>query len=568
LVALPPVIVRPPDWGPYAWEGSLPDAPRVLLERDPSGESRSRLEAAGCALLGGVLPGMPAVARRVHSIDPSLQVVVVAAEEERGKAERAVLFTPGLGETWVVAPGELDEELIQRAREVTRQRRSFRSTRLQVEHDLASIEPLASRRPFISDAYLAALLAVLPDPVLSIDAQQRVLTWNPAAERVLGRSRAEAIGKPIADLILPEVPEALSLLLDESGAAQREEIRFRRADGSEGVGEISVVPVEAAGHSVRVVLLRDVTSERRARAESEAQAAELEMQAARLQSQTSQLEEAQLELEMTNAELRETNAALAERTLEAEAANRAKSDFLATMSHEIRTPINAIIGYSDLLDAEIAGPVTPGQKAQLERVRASSKHLLMLIDDVLDYAKLEAGRLEVSSAPALAAHTIEEALALVRGQAEEKAVTIRVQCAHDARTVYIGDDDRVRQILVNLLTNAVKFTDSDGQIVLTCGSSADPDPEAKLATGRDWAFVRVQDDGIGIAPDELESVFRPFVQVETGLTRTKGGTGLGLSISRELARLMGGDLTARSEVGVGSTFTLWLPAHPSSETPE
>ncbi|HEV2149246.1 MAG TPA: PAS domain S-box protein [Longimicrobiaceae bacterium] len=244
---------------------------------------------------------------------------------------------------------------------------------------------------------------------------------------------------------------------------------------------------------------------------------------------------------------------------EAQAANRAKSEFLANMSHEIRTPINAIAGYTDLLEMEIAGPVTDGQRHQLERVRASSRHLLALVEDILDLAKVEAGRMEVAHERVSAAHAVESALAMVGPQAVRKGVTLTDRCAAEEGTVYVGDEDRVRQILVNLLSNAIKFTDPGGEVRVTCGTRDRPDPGAQLFEDGPWAYIRVQDTGIGIAPQEVESMFRPFVQAEQGHTRTQGGTGLGLTISRQLARLMGGDLAAESEVGRGSTFTLWLP---------
>ncbi|CAN5881098.1 hypothetical protein BH23GEM9_BH23GEM9_26150 [soil metagenome] len=264
--------------------------------------------------------------------------------------------------------------------------------------------------------------------------------------------------------------------------------------------------------------------------------------------------------------MEQVNVQLSERTAEAEAANRAKSEFLANMSHEFRTPMNAIIGYSDLLEAGISGPLTQPQMEQLRRIRSSSVHLLGLVEDVLDLAKIEAGGISVDHERAQVGEAVAAAVELLEPQVAAQRLTLENHCGFDGGVSwFLGDVDRVRQIVANLLSNAVKFTDPGGTITVRCQAAEKPAPAASVEGDGPWLQIQVEDTGIGIAADLLEEVFQPFVQAETGRTRTKGGTGLGLTISRRLARLMGGDLTVVSTEGVGSCFSLWLMAADAPE---
>jgi PAS domain S-box-containing protein len=252
---------------------------------------------------------------------------------------------------------------------------------------------------------------------------------------------------------------------------------------------------------------------------------------------------------------------------DAVAADAAKSGFLVTISHEIRTPLNAILGYHDLLDLEIDGPLTSGQRRHLDRARASGRHLLALVSEVLDFSRLEAQRAPISRTSFQVGDTVRGALELVAPQARAKRIAIAdAVSGYAAGLSALGDEQRVRQILVNLLANAIKFTSAHGaepgRVTVSAGAAKAATSDANVSGDGPWVYIRVEDTGRGIHPDHLRAVFEPFVQADMTLTREHGGTGLGLAISRRLARLMGGDLTVRSEPGLGSAFFLWLPAAP------
>jgi PAS domain S-box-containing protein len=231
---------------------------------------------------------------------------------------------------------------------------------------------------------------------------------------------------------------------------------------------------------------------------------------------------------------------------EAEAANRAKTDFLSAMSHELRTPLNAIVGYVDLLEMGLRGPVTEAQLQDLGRIKRAQAHLLGIIDDILNFARVETGRLEYEREPIEVQPLLEELETLVAPQLAERGLRYVCDCA--TGLVALGDRDRVRQILVNLLSNAVKFTDAGGLVEVSTGEDGER------------VVVRVRDTGRGIPRERLDEVFDPFVQIDRHRTESaRQGVGLGLAISRELAHGMGAELTAWSAPGEGSCFTLALP---------
>jgi signal transduction histidine kinase len=245
---------------------------------------------------------------------------------------------------------------------------------------------------------------------------------------------------------------------------------------------------------------------------------------------------------------------------DAEVANEAKSEFLANMSHELRTPLNAIGGYTDLLAEGVRGPINGMQRADLDRIKRNQQHLLSLINDILNFAKLEAGKVQFDPVEVSMNEALGELEALIAPQLEQSQLRYHYLCCDPTYTAHT-DPERLQQILLNLLSNAIKFTPPGGKVTVVCEVAGDR------------MNVHVRDTGIGIPADKLEQIFEPFVQVASGRNSGRVGTGLGLAISRDLARAMGGDLTAKSKMGTGSTFTLSLPrgrnqekgAHKSAE---
>jgi signal transduction histidine kinase len=229
----------------------------------------------------------------------------------------------------------------------------------------------------------------------------------------------------------------------------------------------------------------------------------------------------------------------------AEDANRAKLEFLAMMSHELRTPLNAIGGYVELLELGVRGEINEAQRQDLERIQRSQRHLLSLINGVLNFARIERGAVEYRLTTVALGELLTTIESLVLPQARSRELTLDFSGCKKSVAV-CADREKLEQILLNLIGNAIKFSDAGGRVALSC------EPRGEIVA------LMVDDTGRGIPADKLASVFEPFVQLDSRLTRSRDGVGLGLAISRDLARGMGGDLTAESEVGVGSKFTVTL----------
>ena len=368
-----------------------------------------------------------------------------------------------------------------------------------------------SREPHRShqsnQARLRTIMDRLPDGITIVDATGIICFANGAAEQLFGRGVNDLVGR---ELGFPVV------------AGDSVEVDIVRPAAPPITAELRVVETDWDGESALLVSLRDVSDRKRA--------------------------------EERVAQLNRERAARSE----AEAASHAKSEFLALMSHELRTPLNAVIGYAELLQLGIGGPLSDDQQRHVTRIQMSGRHLLGLVNEVLDLARVESGRLTLHLGVGGGRRVIDAAIALVHPIAERNGIELMSKTSDIDDVSFEGDEDRVRQILVNLLNNAVKFTPRGGRVVVEAGTVERGPAESKLTGSGPWSYFRVIDTGRGIPRDKLGAIFDPFVQVEQGHTRSQDGSGLGLTISRRLARLMGGDLVVDSEAGRGSTFTLWL----------
>jgi len=438
-----------------------------------------------------------------------------------------------------------------------------------------------------SEERLSTTLNSIGDAVLTTDTEGRVSRMNPVAQQLTGWPFAEAQGRSVGEVFrivneqtrAPAVVPVIQVLATGEIQDLTSHAVLIARDGTEHPISDSAAPIRDAGGSVSGVVLvfRDVTAERQAermiREQNElleqrvrARTAELETTNQKLHSEISERQQAEQEIRDLNASLERR---VSERTAQLEEANRAKSDFLANMSHELRTPLNAIIGFSEMLKDGVLGELEAKQKEFIGDIFGAGRHLLSLINDILDLSKVEAGMLQLDAGAVDVPALLKASTLIVREKASAHHIRLDTRLNPGLGTMR-ADERKLKQIVYNLLSNAVKFAPEGGTVTLSAHRCAraevgfDETMPARilaLPPGEHDEFlaITVEDSGVGIAEGDLQKLYQPFMQVDSSVARRHTGTGLGLSLVRRLAELHGGTVGVASRPGVGSRFSVWLP---------
>lgn len=386
-------------------------------------------------------------------------------------------------------------------------------------------------------AMLAQSLESSNDAITITDLEGKIIHVNPEAVRQFGYGPDDLIGQPIAIIQSGNPPGLGEEIFRKTleGGWHGEVINVRK-DGSEYPALLSTSSVRDTDNNMIALIgiARDITEQKKMETQLKEYAEQLEE---RVQERTAELEIAKIQ---------------------AEAANRAKSDFLANMSHELRTPLNAVIGFSQIMREGMTGAVTDEQKEYLGNIYESGTHLLSLINDILDLSKVEAGKMELELSMFDLKSVIERAHVMFKEKAMRSSINFRTEIEEGIGYI-TADERKIKQVLINLLGNAFKFTPAGGTVTVAV---------RKLSDAGDFIEISISDTGIGISPEDQEKLFQPFQQIESSLTKTHGGTGLGLHICRQFIRLHEGRIKVESEPERGSKFTFIIPRTSVKKTGE
>lgn len=391
--------------------------------------------------------------------------------------------------------------------------------RKKAEEEIKRLNESLERRAVESETRYQQIVELAEEGIWVLDAQSHTTYVNNAMTRILGYSEAEILGHPISDFVDEgeEIQVNDRVNSSNSSLVQRQEIKLKTKNGTLIWTYMSTSPVldEHGNLLWSCSLVYDITKRKEAE---------------------EQLRQSSERISLANAELAR--------------ATRLKDEFLTSMSHELRTPLNAILGLAEALQEEVYGCLTEKQRKSLVTIEQSGKHLLALINDILDLSKIESGKMELQIASVSPQSLCESSLTFVKQQAHQKKINLHSTIGEGISNIPV-DERRIRQVLINLLSNAVKFTPESGEVHL----------EVKGDSDGEILQFSVTDTGIGIASENMERLFKPFVQLDSSLSRRYAGTGLGLALVRRIVELHGGSVSLLSEIGKGSRFTVTLPWH-------
>ena len=443
-------------------------------------------------------------------------------------------------------------------------------------------------------------LGAVDSAIVWTDAEGRIQWCNKSFDRLVGKLHIMILGKELPSLLplhydgilVPAEKYPVALAMEKKGKISESYECYLREQGA--ILEVTSTYVkigvsEPKGISV-VIAINDITEQKRTQILLQQSKTELEKRVnlrtqelvelnARLNQQNYELQQAKQAADDSNEELARatrlkdeflanmltSNQQLAITNEELARATRLKDEFLANMSHELRTPLNAILGMSEALQEQVFGTINQEQKESLETIASSGKHLLELINDILDVAKIESGQVEIDCSQTSIAELCQSSLPFVKQQALRKRIHLELKIAPNLPELFI-DVRRIRQALINLLSNAIKFTPERGRVSLAVSLQQNPAKSTNEITSEIMSEIRfaVTDTGIGISPDNLQKLFQPFVQIDGALNRQNSGTGLGLALVKSIVEMHKGTVSVTSEMGVGSCFTIALPCENSS----